>query len=58
LLVTDKLLRTQTCAEILDIAKNMNAKVAIISTANEAGEKLESLGGIAAILRYKFEDSI
>jgi len=57
LLVTDKMLRMQTCAELLDIAKSMNAKVAIISTANEAGEKLESLGGIAAILRYKIEDA-
>ncbi len=53
LLVSDLKLRTTLGPELLDLARKVNAKTAIISTANEAGEKLEALGGFAAILRYK-----
>jgi protein pelota len=31
----------------------MQAKIVVLSTAFEPGERLEALGGIAALLRYK-----
>ncbi len=60
LLVTDKFLhkkrQSNTFQEIDDLMKNtekMNGKIFIISTDHEAGKKLEGIGGIGAILRYK-----
>lgn len=40
--------------EIAEIANQMNVEVEIISNETEEGVELESFGGIAAILRYKF----
>lgn len=58
LLVTDKILREvsdQDRITLEDIMKNVEAKggeVTVISTEHEAGEKLQSLGGVAALLRF------
>ena len=60
LLLTDKFIKQQRLAgkfEPLDQAMktvdSQNAEVHIISSENESGKKLDGLGGIAAILRYK-----
>jgi protein pelota len=58
LLVADTMLRDvpdQDRITLEDIMRNVEAKggqVTVISTENEAGEKLQSLGGIAALLRF------
>jgi len=39
--------------EHLKTANKKKAKIAIIGTMHDAGKKLEGLGGIAALLRYK-----
>ncbi len=36
-------------------AEAVSAKVVIVNSSNEAGKKLDGLGGIAAILRYKYD---
>ena len=56
LLITDKMLREKTYIDELlrDIEKS-GGKVHIISTEHEAGKQLQSLGGIAALLRIKIE---
>ncbi len=60
LLVTDSLilrLRQEDKFEKLDslmrLTESMNGKVIIISSENDGGKKLDGLGGIGAILRYK-----
>ena len=53
LLVTDKLVRTKKADGLLEKAKKTKSKFIIISTVHEAGKKLEGLGGVGALLRYK-----
>jgi protein pelota len=54
LLLADSLLRTDRRAEdLLEKARQKGGEAHIISTQHEGGEKLEHLGGIAAILRFK-----
>ena len=53
LLVTDKLVRTKKVDEILEKAKKTKSRIMIISTVHESGKKLEGLGGVGALLRYK-----
>ncbi len=59
ILITDELLRGVTAEErtkLDDLLKNtekMRGKVVILSAENEPGEQLTSLGGIAALLRFK-----
>ena len=53
LLVTDKLVRTKKADGLLEKAKKTKSKFIIISTVHESGKKLEGLGGVAALLRYK-----
>ena len=57
LLVTDKLVRTKKADELLEKAKKTSSKFMIISTVHEAGKKLEGLGGVGALLRYKMDYS-
>ena len=58
MLVTDVKLREASDEERLVLEKlmreveNKRGKVIIISTEHEAGTKLNSLGGIAALLRF------
>ncbi len=51
LLVTDRNYRKYE--KLLKLAQETNAKVHIISTSHEKGKILESLGGIAALLRFR-----
>ncbi len=53
LLITDKLVRTKEGEKLLDIAKQNNSDFTIINTMHDAGKKIEGIGGIGAILRFK-----
>lgn len=52
LLVADIMLRNTSVVAIIEEAEQMRAGVIILSTRFEPGERIEKLGGIAAILRY------
>ena len=53
LLVLDKKVRTETADKLLRSVEDSKGEFVIVSSLHEAGRRLESLGGIAAILRYK-----
>jgi len=59
ILVSDETLRgaeeedRRRLDEILRIVESKAGKVIVISTGHEGGRKLESLGGVAALLRYE-----
>jgi len=53
LLVLDKKLRTPEIDKLLLKVENAKGEFVIISSLHEAGRRLESLGGVAAILRYR-----
>jgi protein pelota len=53
LLVIDKFLRVEKVIQILQEAKAKRSSIIIVSTTHDSGKKLEALGGIAALLRYK-----
>lgn len=53
LLVADTGLRNPSVAAVIEEAEDMRAAVVILSTRFEPGQRLENLGGIAALLRYK-----
>lgn len=52
LLVLDKLVRSEKLENYMDMVENMSGEVLVISSEHEGGNQLESLGGMAAILRY------
>ncbi|MGC8816990.1 MAG: mRNA surveillance protein pelota [Candidatus Hadarchaeum sp.] len=58
LLVADELLRSnqENVSKILERARKTRAEVLVISTEHDAGKQLLALGGIAAFLRFKFEN--
>jgi protein pelota len=53
LLIVDTLIRHEKGEELLKLAKENNSSFTIINTMHESGKKIEGLGGIAALLRYK-----
>lgn len=53
LLVTDRLVREKKADELLKIAIEKKTDIAIINGIQDSGKKLEALGGIGAILRYR-----
>ncbi len=53
LLITDTMVRTEIGDELLQIADTNQSEFTIINTMHDAGKKLEGLGGIAALLRFK-----
>ena len=53
LLITDVLVRTKKGEQFLKLAKQNNSDFTIINTIHEAGKKLEGIGGIGALLRFK-----
>lgn len=57
LLVTDRLLREKrnTMDPLLKSVEKNKGSVCIVSTGHEAGRQLDSLGGIAALLRFRIE---
>ncbi len=54
LLITDILVRKDRGEEFLGLAKQNHSKFTIINTMHEAGKKIDGIGGIGALLRYKF----
>jgi len=52
LLVLDKLIRSENLEKVMDLVENMAGEVMVISSEHEGGKQLESLGGLAAKLRY------
>lgn len=53
LLVLDTKVRSKTMDQVLRTVENSRGEFHIISSMHEAGRRLESLGGVAALLRYK-----
>jgi len=53
LLIVDTLVRKDTGEELLKIAKQNNSEFTIINTIHEAGKKIEGIGGVGALLRFK-----
>ena len=53
LLLTDTLVRTQKGERLLRLAKKNNSEFTIINTMHDAGKKIDGIGGIAALLRFK-----
>jgi protein pelota len=53
LLVLDTKVRSKAIDDLLRMVENSKGEFHIISSMHEAGRRLESLGGVAALLRYK-----
>ncbi|HYS71174.1 MAG TPA: mRNA surveillance protein pelota, partial [Thermoplasmata archaeon] len=53
LLITDLAVRTEAGERIMKTVDQARGKVVVVSTHHDAGKKLKSLGGLAALLRYK-----
>jgi len=53
LLVLDTKLRTSSVDELLKKVEDSKGEFVIVSSLHEAGRRLESLGGVAALLRYR-----
>lgn len=52
LLVLDKLVRIEKLEKTMNLVENMGGEVMVISSEHDGGKQLESLGGLAALLRY------
>lgn len=55
LLLSDEYLRTKECDGLIEEVKKAKGEVVIVSMEHEAGERLQSLSGIAALLRFKIK---
>ncbi|MDY6770593.1 MAG: mRNA surveillance protein pelota [Candidatus Nanohaloarchaea archaeon] len=55
LLINDNLITENRYEKVMEEVENQAGEIHIIHTDHEAGRKLKSLSGIAAILRYKIE---
>ncbi len=57
LLMTDKFFsdKREDCEELMKKAEETRAEIHIIGTDYDPGKQLQSLGGIAAILRFKID---
>ena len=53
LLILDTKVASENMGDLLDMVENMKGEVLVISSEHEGGKQLESLGGMAAILRYE-----
>lgn len=52
LLVLDKIVRMENLEKTMNLVENMAGEVMVISSEHDGGKQLESLGGLAAILRF------
>jgi protein pelota len=55
LLVLDTKVREANMEPVMKVVEQARGKVIVVSEHHEGGRKLESLGGMAALLRYKME---
>ena len=53
LLILDTKVADENMGEDMDMVENMKGEVMVISSEHEGGKQLESLGGMAAVLRYE-----
>lgn len=53
LLIVDEFLREEKYEKILETARNKNCKIYVISSEHEGGKKLQNLGGVAGLLRFR-----
>ena len=53
LLIIDVLIRKGIGEELLNLAKENKSEFTIINTQHEAGKKMEGIGGVGALLRFK-----
>ncbi len=53
LLISDVVTRSKNGEKLLQLARKTNSEFTIINTMHEAGKKLDGIGGIAALLRFK-----
>ena len=56
LLIVDRLVRTKNGENLLRIAQQQQGKFTIVNTFHDAGKKLDGIGGIGALLRYKVQE--
>ena len=54
-LITDTLLRDAAVMRLIEKAEGMRSSITVLSGSFEPGERLDALGGIAAVLRYKLQ---
>jgi protein pelota len=54
LFITDVLLRSKDGEHLLELARKTHSDFIIINTMHEAGKKFEGIGGVAALLRFKY----
>ncbi len=52
-LVVDRLLHDPATQALMEEAEQLGASIAVLSSAFEPGERLDGLGGVAALLRYR-----
>ena len=55
LLILDTEVASEDMGDAMDMVENMKGEVMVISSEHEGGKQLESLGGMAAILRYEIK---
>jgi protein pelota len=53
LLILDSKVRTKKADALIRSVEDSKGEFVIVSSLHEAGRRLESLGGVAALLRYK-----
>ena len=53
LLILDNKVASENMGDAMDMVENMKGEVMVISSEHDGGKQLESLGGMAAILRYQ-----
>jgi len=53
LLIIDVLIRKEVGERLLNLAKETKSEFTIINTMHEAGKKMEGIGGVGALLRFK-----
>ncbi len=54
LLISDVMVRSKNGERLLDSARKTQCNFIIINTMHEAGRKFEGIGGVAALLRFKY----
>lgn len=55
LLILDTKVREEKGEKLMQKTEELGGEVIVISSTHEGGEKLEALGGVGALLRYKIE---
>ena len=53
LLILDTIVAGENMGDLMDMVENMKGEVMVISSEHDGGKQLESLGGMAAVLRYE-----